>query len=419
MTAPRHYARMLAGELGSPRFKVRFPDEASLRASQAIESVLVNVRVQNERRRFISVETPSVMLGIVAGAERHLDRQLDMYRREYGAEILADFQYTLEGVEDSVPDFLPVQPEGAGGPSLDDVLDVIGAPEAWKTSGGEGVDIAIVDTGVNGTRPEFPADRRMGGWAPAGSDPWVDYLGHGTMCACIAAASRADGGEFDGVAPAAGLISCRTAFYDSELTSIYDYLTQLAADSGRRVVVSNSFGTRTGTPPTLPPGSDFPDALDDAVAAGLVVCFSAGNYHLDAGGKASDCSPTSIWLHKCRADVLTVATSRLDGTMWAYSSRGPGQHAGEPGFAQKPDVTAPTPPDGRVVYGDGVKSLPDGWGTSGACPQVAGLAALLLAANRDADAANVIRSTCRSLGHAFDCQGHGMIDCKSALDAIE
>ena len=292
--------------------------------------------------------------------------------------------------------------------------------DAWETSRGEGVVIAVVDSGVNGRRPEFPQSKRRGQWAPAGEDPWTDYDGHGTMCACIATGTRAEGGVFDGVAPDAGLIACRTHFYDSELVTIYDFLSDYATEHAEeRVVATNSFGLRTGTAPPPPPDTDLADALTDAVAAGVTICFSAGNYHELAGG-APSAYPTSIWLHKCRADIITVATSRPDRSMWFYSSRGPGQFAGQAGMAIKPDVTAPTPPNGRVVYGDDVRSLPDGWGTSGACPQVAGLAALVLGTRSipPADVMDAIRATASSLGHGVHCEGHGLIHAARAVAAV-
>jgi serine protease AprX len=412
------------GGYDAPRYKVRFPDTESLHASRSAESPVVEIPVLNERRQFVSVTAPPPqLLGLTqdpgADVERELEDQLARYVRDYGAEVVEDVRYDLEDANDAYS--IPVGPELPGSQSLDDVLDLIHARDAWTTSRGEGVVIAIVDTGVNGNRPEFPAAKRLGGWAPEGGDPWVDEVGHGTMCACIAAGTRAEGGVFDGVAPDAGLVSCRTRFFDSEIVTIYDFLIDFVAEhQDIALVASNSFGRQTGTPPPPPPDTDLADALTDAVAAGIVICFSAGNYHDLAGGAPGACSPTSIWLHKGRADLLTVATSRPDGSMWFYSSRGPGQFDGDPGMAPKPDVTAPTPPDGRVVYGDQVQSLPNGWGTSGACPQVAGLAALLLGTNPGTpeEVRDAIRTTAVSLGHDATCQGEGLIDCQAAIAAF-
>jgi subtilisin family serine protease len=61
------------------------------------------------------------------------------------------------------------------------------------------------------------------------------------------------------------------------------------------------------------------------------------------------------------------------------------------------------------------------WGTSGACPQVAGLAALLLAVSpglSPAQVADLIRKTCRPLGASATCVGAGLIDCEAAVAAI-
>jgi serine protease AprX len=46
----------------------------------------------------------------------------------------------------------------------------------------------------------------------------------------------------------------------------------------------------------------------------------------------------------------------------------------------KPDLVAPTPHGGLVAFGLEDRTFPNGWDTSGACPQVAGLAALLCTA---------------------------------------
>jgi serine protease AprX len=402
------------------RFKIRFRDEESFRAARAIESPLFEVPVINSRRNLISIQAPMLTEAVREPTPADVDAQLGRYAEAFGAEVVEDYQYALERHRSGDEFTLPVMPE-APGESLDDVLRLIRASSAWRTTRGAGVVIAVVDTGINGTRPEFPRSKRRGQWSPIGEDAWTDYLGHGTMCACIAAGTRASGGEFDGVAPEAGLISCRTHFYDSELATIYDFLGDFAEHNNVTVVATNSFGIESGTPPEEDPNSDFLPALHEAIGRGVQVCFSAGNYHELAGGQPDHCEPTSIWTYKCRDDVLTVATDKTDGSMWNYSSRGPGQLFGHAGMSQKPDVTAPTPVNGRVLYGDGPRSLPEGWGTSGACPQVAGLAALLLSKKPGLTRQSVNDAICNSadgLGHGANCEGSGQINCEAALNSV-
>jgi serine protease AprX len=403
------------------RFKVRFPDADHYNAAQAFETAESRVPVRSAKRNFIGIELPPALRGIPT-VENTLDTQLQAFEEYFGATVVEDYRYDLEEGTQDIFDPSNFGPETPDNPSLEDVLALIRAPEAWDDSnGGRGIAIAVVDTGVNGRRPEFPVGKQLGSWQPDGDTPWTDSRGHGTMCACIAAGTTAAGGAFNGVAPNAGIIACKTEFRDTELVAVYDYLTDLATDHGITIVANNSFGIQTGTPPPLPPDIDFPDALEEAIAAGIHIFFSAGNYHELAGGRPDRCDPTTIWWYKCRADVTTTATCKLENTMWHYSSRGPGQHHGEPGMERKPDVTAPTPQNGRVVYGDSIRSLPDGWGTSGASPQVAGLAALLLAKDSSLshDAVrDAIRNSATPLGHGENCEGVGLIDCKKALDSV-
>lgn len=334
-------------------------------------------------------------------------------------EMRYDARYKLDFKQDNDGELVSISEVSAIDryiPSLDDVLNIVQAPKAWTISKGTGVDIAVIDTGVDGTRPEFSAKNHLAGWAPLNETPWSDWNGHGTMVACIAAASRVAGGSFDGIAPEAGIIPCRTNFYDSELAASYDYLIDLSR-KGRRIVAVNSFGVRTGTPPTLLEDSDFYSALEDAINADILIVFSAGNYHELAGGRPDDDFPNSIWLHKSRADVLTVASCDLGGKVLPYSSRGPGQWFGEPGSNFKPDVIAPSPVGGKILYGNEVQDLAE-WGSSASAAVVAGLASLILGICPDLPSRaviDIIRYSARSCGNSPSCEGLGMINCHAAL----
>lgn len=406
----------------SKRLKVRFPSTDALIASQSIESPNVDTVLQNDKRSYIAIEVSDIDGRSSSDIETFaMDAapELRLLADEFGAEIVEDYQYELDT---NVNDLSYEGIDDAPSASLKDVMHIIRANDAWQHSTGEGVTIAVVDTGVDGSHPEFQKSRQVGNWEPLGEVPWTDWQGHGTMCAAISAASDAGAGSrYRGVAPNADLIACKTRFYDSELGAIYDYLISTSQTLNGPLVATNSFGRKTGKAPPDPGKSDFLDALDDAISSGIFVFFSAGNNHARAGGDATGCDPNSVWLHKSRADVFPVATCDLNQKMWYYSSRGPGQYFGQNNTSKKPDATAPTPRNGKILYGDSERVLSDGWGTSGACPQAAGLAALMLSLNtqlsRD-DIFNAIRSNSVDIGFSHECQGYGMIDCLASVEYI-
>jgi subtilisin family serine protease len=73
-----------------------------------------------------------------------------------------------------------------------------------------------------------------------------------------------------------------------------------------------------------------------------------------------------------------------------------------------------------VVWGGGYQVM-EWWGTSGACPQVAGLAALLLGVDptlTPAQVGNIIRNSCRDIGLPKACAGAGLIDCEAAIHQV-
>ena len=84
---------------------------------------------------------------------------------------------------------------------------MLNLPEAWKTSRGRGVAVAVIDSGVT-PQPRLPNLNPGGDYIDPAADGLVDCDGHGTAVAgIIAAQPGADG--FAGVAPEAALISIR------------------------------------------------------------------------------------------------------------------------------------------------------------------------------------------------------------------
>jgi serine protease AprX len=313
--------------------------------------------------------------------------------------------------------------------SLTDVLSHIKADRAWAISRGAGVHVAIVDTGVCGTMPEFNGAKQSPfRWPTPPNNPWTDTHGHGSMTACISAASAAGpGARYNGVAPDSPIIACKTNFDDTELYQIYEYLIQLV-DTGKvgRVVVNNSYGDYVCDPPPVRRDDPFPTIVALAVTKGIVPVFAAGNNHVVVcKHDRTKCSPNSIWGVNSMDEVLTVGTvdenNRMDqppGTPGDYShqdsSRGPGQLAET---TSKPDFVAPT--YGNVMWGCGYRAM-EWWGTSGAAPQVTGLAALMLSKN-PALTPDQIRSriihTCVDIHLPATCAGSGLIDCLAAVSA--
>jgi subtilisin family serine protease len=309
--------------------------------------------------------------------------------------------------------------------TLNDVIKHIKADQAWEYSVGADVHIAIIDTGVCGDMPEFPRWKRSPYAWPSNETAWSDPAGHGSMVACIASAIIEQGGRYNGVAPQATLISCRTTFDETELCHIYEHLINLV-ERGKigPLVINNSYGLRKGSSPDIDPHNPFPQMVRTAINKGVVVIFPAGNNHVMRGGNDPFATePNSIWGVSSFDEVLCVGTvnenNRMDeppsmGYGFGHwdSSRGPGQ------FSQqtiKPDCVAPT--YGEVMWGKRYV-VRECWGTSGAAPQVAGLAALLLSKNPKLtpyQIQEIIKKTCLQLPFPAVCVGAGLIDCQAAV----
>jgi serine protease AprX len=308
-----------------------------------------------------------------------------------------------------------------------DVLDQIAAPKAWEHSVGEGVTLAVVDSGINGAAREFPRWKRAGpeicfSFTDGG---WHDNKGHGTMAAFVAAGTGLLTKRFDGVAPMAKLVPCRHNFTQNDAIKVLDRLRSmiLKNEVKKPLVVNCSYGWECCHPPSLSLAHPLVGIVQDLVSIGVVVVCAAGNNHDPAVCPSCDPAedvPNTIWGTNSLDDVICVGAVNWQGLNTggehSKSSRGPGQFAKK---GEKPDCVAPS--YGEVLWGDHYLRG-EWWGTSGAAPLVSGLAALALARTRGGlqphEIKQVILEGCRSVPGAKVRVGCGLINCLETLKCL-
>ncbi|MFE7616862.1 S8 family serine peptidase [Streptomyces sp. NPDC057496] len=126
-------------------------------------------------------------------------------------------------------------------------LNAMQAEEIWKVTTGEGIKVAVIDSGVNPSTPSLKGQVLKGLDATgAEGDESDDYDGHGTtMAELIAGTGR--GGGLKGLAPGAKIVPMRVAdtqFQNKNPVNAYDTADSIraAADSDVKII-SMSFGS--------------------------------------------------------------------------------------------------------------------------------------------------------------------------------
>jgi subtilisin family serine protease len=246
----------------------------------------------------------------------------------------------------------------------------IGAPEAWEAGyTGEGVTVAVLDTGVDTTHPDLD-DVTIGARDFTGAGTTTDGFGHGTHVASIALGSgEASGGANRGVAPGADLLVGKILADDGygRTSWMIDGMEWAASEDADIVNLS------LGQPGYYSDGTDPSSLAVDALSAehGTLFVIAAGNEGEYGNGTVT--APGSA------GSALTVgAVDDADEVTW-FSSRGP--RGGD--NALKPDVAAPgdaivAARAAGTTMGPVVDDLHvSASGTSMATPHVAGAAAVL------------------------------------------
>jgi major intracellular serine protease len=157
-------------------------------------------------------------------------------------------------------------------------VNLIKAPELWNTGEkGEGVVVAVLDTGIDLTHPDL-ADRIIGGrnFTNEGTpEDFMDRNGHGTHVAGTIAATE-NGSGVVGVAPQAKLLICKVLNRHGSgeykgITDAIRWATHWKGPNGERVRVMNM---SLGGP--MHDAEQY-SAILEACSKGIIVVVASGN----------------------------------------------------------------------------------------------------------------------------------------------
>ncbi len=311
----------------------------------------------------------------------------------------------------------------------------IGLPAAWDSSTGSAVTVAVIDTGVAYEdcapavcgddyfeAPDFEGVTFVAPYDFVTDDAHAnDENGHGTHVASTIAEATDNTSGAAGIAFDASIMPVRVLDANGEgyVSDVIDGILW-AADSGADVI-NLSLGSPDPTPAEEA-------AVDYAVAQGALVVAAAGNS-----------SSSTLYCPACYPNAIAVGATRFDDSLAYYSNYGTGTGGHTLDLvAPGGDIFVDQNADG---YSDGVLqqtfvhfcdpfapvnyslfALCFAQGTSMASPHVAGVAALVRAANpalTPQDVRDILTGSAFDLGPpGYDLQyGHGRLDAAAAVAA--
>ncbi len=288
-------------------------------------------------------------------------------------------------------------------------FDVLGIETAWDTSQGDGVVIAVIDTGAQLDHPDLVGQFALAADGSTGRDYVDDDTepsdpnGHGTLVAGLAGAAANNGEGVAGVAPGARILPVRVLDDEGRgRASTVDAGIRWAVDNGADVVnLSLEVEETPGGPDAVLTAPNA--AIEYAWERGVVVVAATGNSGAGAAGYPEG-SPVLLVGATDRDDELATFSDadRLDAVM-------------APGIDMVSTWCRPVDggcdPESPYGIGDG---------TSFAAPIASGVVALLLGSGLDHEqAVRVLRETAVDLGEEGPDGrfGVGRIDAAAAVTA--
>ncbi|WP_329075700.1 S8 family serine peptidase [Streptomyces niveus] len=280
-------------------------------------------------------------------------------------------------------------------------LDAMRVDEIWKTSTGEGVKIAVIDSGVNASTPSLKGQVLKGLDATETDGTTNDYDGHGTTIAELIAGTG-EGGGLKGLAPGAKIIPMRVAFKEFEekhkTKTTFDSANAIraAADSDAKII--NFSG-----------GSVFMHAAEKEA---VEYAHSKGKLFFAAVGNTGD-EANKPGYPANYPEVVGVAATDREGQVAKYSQHG-----------EVVDIAAPANDIPGWCDETFTKYCDGNGGTSAASALASATAALIWSANPDWTANQVLRVMFESAGRGDDWKpgtvsnylGHGIVRPNAAIN---
>jgi type VII secretion-associated serine protease mycosin len=271
-------------------------------------------------------------------------------------------------------------------------LNYLKVSEAHKLTQGEGIIVAVIDTGID-VHPDLERNLLVGIDVNAGDNKEgrADEDGHGTaMAGLIAAHGSSSHSGMLGIAPRSKLLPVRYKIRDGEGDP--DNVArgiEWALSAGAQVICISASGTSS---------PQLRKAIDLATRSDVVITAAAGNNPPDR----------TIGFPAAIDDVVAVGASSKDGTLASLSVTGPTL-----------DIVAPGVEMHSTALGG---AYLNGNGTSNSAAIVAGAAALVRSRFPELSAEEVVhRLTYTAVDKGppgrDDEYGHGVLDLVAALTA--